>query len=798
MPTRIARTSRRKSAPSSPAKTRQSTTSPRQTRTSQRIQSKEPDQVPSTNTRRQQALEPVNEQDDPTNGRYARVLGEPDNDDYEDDESQHSINSTLSEITNAQSLLEMKAVVDSLPNVDLSADAVLKLVANTPAEKLVSELSDANSSKSKRLASFAEWLREDLAPCGEQRLLDLEHFAALFSNERLPYDGPCLTLMKVNLACFILEILNHNTSNNPLTVSQLLRRLIQFDPFPAPFLFVSGSQSSDALLMDESFAQKTLFLGISLMTQLFIQTALELVKDKSFDSQAASEEIFFDEEGLLRNLSLERMFGLDAESYPSAVEQRVREIERLFHSTAKSQSDLDRLRKKYPWRSFLVQAITWAVERAEQLGLSIRREGGPQRNKTTFEKAPPLPAPRAALSKRVRRAREDRAMEEGTLFLKEMDEDLDAADDDSQAQGAALEMGPNYNGRGHSRLRAISPPNRAAVQRSTISESPQPIRSQPTAQKTLEENQEADDEDVDAINDGEEAEDLSHQAPPASTQPTQETMNVLRITQRQQKESNKENSPPRRRYGLLERQPNATTVTFDDDDIIAARSPNKRPREDDSDSEDADDFESDKRQVKRARPQISPPPKQGSRADQRQENVMFFDDNDDVAGPSGNQQSSTEAMGAPPRSSAEEGRRPADESVTSSALPHSSYAGYMEAKRVAKENNRLATLLSSSAGPRATQVRKQWTEEEIVRLVGLMKQYGTSWAKIKEADENMSRSALGARSQVNLKDKARNMKLEYLRAEQELPEFLLNVTIKKADKEELCRRGIAVPQEEVE
>lgn len=79
-----------------------------------------------------------------------------------------------------------------------------------------------------------------------------------------------------------------------------------------------------------------------------------------------------------------------------------------------------------------------------------------------------------------------------------------------------------------------------------------------------------------------------------------------------------------------------------------------------------------------------------------------------------------------------------------------------------------------------------------------MKSYGTSWAKIKQADSRMAVPQLMDRSQVQLKDKARNMKLDFLKAEQPLPDFIENVTISKGHKEQLRARGLGVPGEDEE
>ena len=63
--------------------------------------------------------------------------------------------------------------------------------------------------------------------------------------------------------------------------------------------------------------------------------------------------------------------------------------------------------------------------------------------------------------------------------------------------------------------------------------------------------------------------------------------------------------------------------------------------------------------------------------------------------------------------------------------------------------------------PKLPQVRKPWEADEIERLVGLIVEHGTSWSLLKEVDEDKS-DILHKRDQVALKDKARNIKLDFL------------------------------------
>ncbi len=63
--------------------------------------------------------------------------------------------------------------------------------------------------------------------------------------------------------------------------------------------------------------------------------------------------------------------------------------------------------------------------------------------------------------------------------------------------------------------------------------------------------------------------------------------------------------------------------------------------------------------------------------------------------------------------------------------------------------------------PKQPQSRRAWSDEEVEALMEYMDEYGCSWAAIKSADAD--RGFLVRRSQVDLKDKARNMKYDYLK-----------------------------------
>ena len=66
--------------------------------------------------------------------------------------------------------------------------------------------------------------------------------------------------------------------------------------------------------------------------------------------------------------------------------------------------------------------------------------------------------------------------------------------------------------------------------------------------------------------------------------------------------------------------------------------------------------------------------------------------------------------------------------------------------------------------PRGTQVRIPYTQQEVERLIELIALHETKWQRILEADnEHEDGPVLQGRTQVQLKDKARNMKLDFLK-----------------------------------
>lgn len=82
----------------------------------------------------------------------------------------------------------------------------------------------------------------------------------------------------------------------------------------------------------------------------------------------------------------------------------------------------------------------------------------------------------------------------------------------------------------------------------------------------------------------------------------------------------------------------------------------------------------------------------------------------------------------------------------------------------AYQNSHNRALNMTGSQPKKIQVRKAWTDEETGTLLALIEEHGTSWRLLKEIDDgNDGHQMLQGRDQVALKDKARNMKLDFLK-----------------------------------
>lgn len=77
-----------------------------------------------------------------------------------------------------------------------------------------------------------------------------------------------------------------------------------------------------------------------------------------------------------------------------------------------------------------------------------------------------------------------------------------------------------------------------------------------------------------------------------------------------------------------------------------------------------------------------------------------------------------------------------------------------------KATNAVAKMTTAARTKKKVQSRKAWTDLETETLINLIQDHGTSWKVLKDKDLE---KVLLDRDQTSLKDKARNIKLDYLK-----------------------------------
>lgn len=780
----MARSSRRKSTPLSPAKLREEATPIHQTRKTTRARAREPSVTAVTNDRQvKEGLGAVEEEADAVSvhgpqsvrtnkSSYATPTGEQD---FQRLESRRvpSIRASVCDDI-APSELHVESMIKHLTELNFRADEILSQIDLLSTQQLLDRFSDRRSPAWEDFSEDAARLeRERQYYCVDTDFLQIDALSQQLAAGGLPTIGASRIHMKANLALFLYRLVEAH----PVELHNLLITLSSIQPFPEAFSTIILSETEDQVSYDDDFRDDTILLGLGILTQCFIFRAKRNAEDSTFDRAKVLKEVFFaDEEDTARDLSLGHTSLAEQDGYHNLAQKIASEIVRITSKKNSLSVDIRTLEKKYPWTKVVAKALSWIKARAVQINHDIERAGGVRAIKHRLERY----SVKGSLTASRRKSRPLRADEEfaGKIsFLKNVDDNLNAGDADSQ-QGEVEEDDEQREtdeaGRGVQEKTPVeveARPRSGRILREIIPESPQAHdRLQDTAQ-------DQDQYQTNLINDDEPVEqeipDSAQPIPATSAiKPTRETATVLRVLQRQAKEGNKENSPPAQSAHPSTRQ--TTTPRANAATPAQARSSSKgKRRRRDSDHEDLeddddDDFESDNRQTKRPRPRP---------------------------------QASSQPRRQPPPSTQPLPSRThtlsASASIppSSTAPPPSSYQAYTHAQRHAKSNVSLSTSLLP---PKPPQTRRPWTPPEIERLMHLMRLYGCAWSTIKKADERMVDPQLTERSQVQLKDKARNMKLDFLKAEVPLPGELSGVTISKGHKEMLRGMNIAYPGEEME
>ena len=201
-----------------------------------------------------------------------------------------------------------------------------------------------------------------------------------------------------------------------------------------------------------------------------------------------------------------------------------------------------------------------------------------------------------------------------------------------------------------------------------------------------------------------------------------------------------------RKLGIMDRQPDAERVTFDSQvfqDIATSGAGTKRDFTTmDAEGDDIDEpsqdqgFQQDARTFDAASRRAQKPSTTGRPAQRKTKKARI-----------------SQAAQAPDEATQDD-VQPELITQDDNEPPSSTLGAYQRSKSKAQE--------FAASQPKKVQVRKAWTDEETGLLLDLIEEHGTSWRLLKQIDFENSH-ILRDRDQVALKDKARNMKLDFLK-----------------------------------
>ncbi|KAI4234175.1 MAG: hypothetical protein LQ349_003952, partial [Xanthoria aureola] len=653
-------------------------------------------------------------------------------------------------------------MIYNLDDLSDSSDKILRLllsneISETSIRDIMARFSDPKSRETRQLERYNSAFRDYRDVYGGVLFIDVpdtvRNMLGLPKQESLQL-GPWRVdpvLYKANLTATVRILMARKQEDVEMSIETLDR------DFPRPFFqrfvdktMVADTADASALLMD-AFG-----LALDIRTRSFIETSRRLIDAPNFDPDSIVRQIFYNGGNMLVGWNAVGMRSQDLLKNPElrdAILNRLNQLRQTFSETESPYIDLDSLDRSFPQSRLLARLARWSQLRLEEIAAQLKPHGGAKSIADALKRAlarddrfsanshsdhiqvhdiagsaartmpPPLfdlNSPKA-LPVTIGRLKEREAMRRASINQQQM-----------------LKQATAATTAAHNSTPASAPP-RVGTRDAASSLEPPPW--QPA---------QIDDEKEEG--EGEESNDEPDNASLVQRiMLTQEKLNV---------EGNKENvavqtSPepvltsqlhPRRGAQIQGRQ-FAKRIVFD--------SPEPEP----SNARKSTYLSSQKSQVEAGGSQSEPSEDEGFQQDLRPMTKRST---------TARKEDTNSANGQSPPKKARTGKGRREE------MEHGGLEGAVQ-----RHNTVNAPLQASQAGtyrlvnsgakervalrPKRTQTRKPWSEEEIIRLQELINEHGLSWSLLKKMDEeHKGGQVLKDRDQVALKDKARNMKLDYL------------------------------------
>lgn len=806
-PKRSTKSASRRSTPVSPPKPTNPSATPRQTRSSARSRSKSLEFASSPN--RIKSLTAANlprvEEEETTPPPLVQI-----DDDVTSPESPSLSNSSYTEHDQTElEALDRDAIIENLPDLAQDAAAILAIFTGTNPKSLkqtYDELVAVSSKLNRRCHTLHARLNISLQPFQTSKFIKIELISRRVAN--VDWNAPLSTgpwrpdalLQLANLAKTVATL-----TVEPKELDNLLDLLSNV--FPLPFLTLSSGINETPNYV----SLFTISLHMDLITQKFIRWLESSAQASGIDPDVALDQLFLDED---RRAHLESLLRKeDHDELDGIILDRVQQIRQYFSTDGHDPVDVNALRAEFPYNDFIVNLLTWIVDRRNELQRVITSRGGVNRMVDLMVAKDFTPT--AAIDDTVQE-------EEDTISIR-AGPSVQVTDQPTVTSSAKRPRGrPRKSGslaKNIDRLKEIEAQKAALTSTTPVTSSSVPTSYQPEENQPLDDDQPVIDIEDEDRGESSSAPALSQgRSQRTSTRgeyngpvPTKQTAKLLQKLAYQKIQSNKENieTGETKKKSFLDRQPGATRISFSDDGDGRRSSPPKRTRQAQRSDSEESDFETDTRSPKRIR---------NDQGKQREvERTAMPEDDDLIADDSGVAQDEEDrnqlAVDQQLKSSLTNERR--EERRAGIGLAGSTVQ--------ARQTQRSRNVSEPAARPRSPsqepppssrydivnsqakinvrkaisgdvyheQNRRAWTPDETERLIDLIAIYRTAWTMILKADaEHEDGPELQNRTDVQLKDKARNIKMDYLKGRIPLPEGFGSVSIGPRLKNKLTELGI--------
>ncbi|EON65348.1 hypothetical protein W97_04586 [Coniosporium apollinis CBS 100218] len=713
-------------------------------------------------------------------------------------------------------------MLENLSPLYSAAENILEIVAPVKASKgdlrsIIKQIRASTSRTAKRFAIKQKAIEPYIEAFDSRNMIRRDVVLKAFFHPTTVQDldshpwRPDLILYKANLAIMAKQLLSLDRDDTGSWDS--VRELD--NSFPLQFLSTFPASDTDTAIGfvgGSRLLKETFTFALELRTQLAIILLSEKYEALSrsphnavaqlFGAAAAGEDsapVDIVEGSQIRGWGIEALCESKdhiPRNFTRQVTQRVNEIKSYFTGDEEYTVDYEGLSERFPWREFVAQALEWIRMRNMEIEEQLEHAGGVERLSFLLDQELQSgQKPRTSLGgastatavstsgQSPRRSRNSGVSPDGQF---EEAGDLEVAEASSRP--------PDYTTSGISALK-----KRAARLTGQFSQPPSASK-EPRFEEDLVPADPVDDDWQAAPVD--DYDDINADAPPPPQQPPKSSYSA-QVRELQGEENRRDDAPgsAQKPRAFTDRQPNARRVSFDDGFDATQRTQSsaqagtpprssmKRARVDESadsdyretgaDASDDEDFETDKRNISS--------PQRRRQAQPRQRRPV-----------------SEESRVSPNKRQLTGGRYLSQSQVTILNSDADEEAQH-EAPQASQLHRMRKQMVKRKMMHRTKQQRERafWTVEEEEELLDYLKEYrgqAPSWADIKALDQERAKEedrpeVFALRTQVDLKDKARNMLILYIKSGSgAIPQCLASVRLGRSKKDELERAGFDVSE----